>query len=335
VRQRASCRDGSGVHDATGPRPLCALPHSEHIGRGAGDPRAEATPLIKGELASLVARLQEEREPFVIATVVRARHPTSVRPGDSAVVRADGSIEGFVGGVCAESSVRLYSLRALETGEAVLLRLVPDDGDGAFDSSEGAVVEHNPCLSGGSLEIFIEPQLPATRVVIVGSTPIASALHTLSAAAGYDVRRDRLPEPGDAAVIVASHGRDEEGVLTQALEAGVPYVALVASVKRGAAVRSALEIPDELRTQLHAPAGLDIGAGTPDEIAISILAELVTELHAQPRRAGGAPATSIDPVCGMEVRITADAIHLDVNGERVFFCGTGCRDAYAKLHAAG
>ena len=102
--------------------------------------------MIAGDLARRAARLSADRAPFVLATVVRARHPTSVRPGDSAIVLADGTIEGFVGGMCAASSVRLYAMRALETGESVLLRLVPDDVTEA-DELEGAVVEHNPCLS--------------------------------------------------------------------------------------------------------------------------------------------------------------------------------------------
>src|SRR5947199_9488708 len=141
--------------------------------------------MIKGELAERVARLVEDRTPFVIATVVGSRRPTSVRPGDTAVVLADGTIDGFVGGVCAESSVRLYSLRALETGEPLLLRLVPGDGGTeADDPLEGAVIEHNPCLSGGSLEIFLEPHVPAARAVIVGSSPIARAVARVAAAAG-------------------------------------------------------------------------------------------------------------------------------------------------------
>src|SRR5262249_58047506 len=120
--------------------------------------------MIKAKLSARVAQLAEERTPFVLATVVRARRPTSVRPGDTAVVLADGRIEGFVGGQCAESSVRLHAMRALETGEAILLRLMPGaaEGEAVEDGIEGAVVvEHNPCLSGGALEIFLEPQLPA------------------------------------------------------------------------------------------------------------------------------------------------------------------------------
>src|SRR5581483_8246975 len=137
--------------------------------------------MIKGELVERVARLTADRTPFVIATVVGSRRPTSVRPGDAAVVSADGTIAGFVGGVCAESTVRLYALRALETGEPVLLRLMPGCEDEEMtDGIEGAVVEHIPCLSGGALEIFIEPRVPAARMVVIGGSPIAQALRSLA-----------------------------------------------------------------------------------------------------------------------------------------------------------
>ena len=221
--------------------------------------------MIKGALSDRMQRLTQERTPFVVATVVRARRPTSVRPGDSAVVLADGTVEGFVGGVCAESSVRLYSLRALETGEAVLLRLVPGegtDGDGD-DGIDGAVVEHNPCLSGGALEIFLEPQLPAARVAVVGSSPIAGALARVASAAGYDVASGlaRAGRRGRGGRRLARLERG--GCARRRAPAGVPYVALVASSKRGEAVRESLDIPTELRAQLHTPAGLDLGGSNP------------------------------------------------------------------------
>ncbi len=147
---------------------------------------------------------------------------------------------------------------------------------------------------------------------------------------------------GAAAVIVASHGSDEEGVLAAALRAGVPYVALVASPKRGESVRAALDLPPELSSQLHTPAGLDIGAGTPAEIAVSILAEVIAEHHAHPMLANGGteveiPRTSpaaVDPVCGMQVAVAPATPQLVYAGEPVYFCGPGCRDAYAREHAA-
>jgi xanthine dehydrogenase accessory factor len=286
--------------------------------------------MIKGELVSRMEALRASREPFVTATVVRAAKPTSVRPGDSALVLADGTIEGFVGGVCAQSSVRLYAARALETGDAMLLRLVPGVAPAdAPATPDGVVVAHNPCLSGGSLEIFLEPQLVAPRIVIVGDTPIARALAELARSTGYEVARsdpaaEDMPAAGvtaaDAALVVASHGEAEESALVHALNAGVPYIALVASPRRGHAVRDSLDVPEALRERLHTPAGLDIGARTPIEIAISILAQIIASRTAQPHA-----ATAIDPVCGMEVVVGAATPSF--GGE--YFCCEGCRSKYA------
>src|SRR3954449_13214988 len=164
--------------------------------------------MIKGDLAARMERLVAARAPFVTATVVRAMSPTSVSPGDSALVLADGTIDGFVGGICAQASVRLHAARVLETGEAVILRLEPGGGDESVE--DGIVVDHNPCLSGGTMEIFLEPQLPALRIVVAGDTPIARALESIASAAGYDVVHDVEPSESDAAVIVASHGEWED-----------------------------------------------------------------------------------------------------------------------------
>ena len=147
--------------------------------------------------AAVSRRAQElaaEGTAFVTATVVRAQRPTSVKAGDVALVLGDGTIEGFVGGVCTQQSVRVYSLKAIETEEALLLRIVPDgpigeDPDTGQEVSveEGAVTAQNPCLSGGAIEIFLEPVLPAPRVLVVGDTPIATAVVSLGAELGLDV----------------------------------------------------------------------------------------------------------------------------------------------------
>lgn len=227
---------------------------------------------------------------FVSAVVVRAQRPSSVRPGDRATVRPDGTIEGFVGGVCTEPSVRLHALRVLETGEPLLLRIVPGKDD--LPAQEGAVTVENPCLSGGALEIFLEPHVPAPRVGLVGESPIAAAIADIGARAGFDVQPGA--GDGDLAVVVASHGRGEEDALARALRAGVPYVGLVASTRRGAAVVDYLRsdgVADEDLERLHTPAGLDIGARAPEEIALSIIAEIVAVRHAQP-----APMIDLEPV---------------------------------------
>ena len=270
--------------------------------------------MIRGELAELVEELVGERVPFVEATVVRAQRPTSVRAGDAAMIRGDGTIQGFVGGACAEASVRLHALRALETDEPMLLRILPEDAAEAADAREGEVTVNNPCLSGGALEIFLEPRLPAARIRVVGASPIGRALADLGARVGYatelEAAEDSMPGADDAAVIVASHGHDEERVLTAALREAVPYVGLIASPRRGEAVRASLDLPADLRAQLRTPAGLDIGAATPEEVALSILAEIVsTRRPGRPSGPEGEVAT--DPVCGMDVAISPASIRLD------------------------
>jgi xanthine dehydrogenase accessory factor len=291
--------------------------------------------MIKAKLAARAAQLTTDRVPFVLATVVRARRPTSVRPGDTALVRSDGVIEGFVGGHCAASSVRLYAMRALETGEPILLRLLPDGGETERprDGIEGVVVEHNPCLSGGALEIFLEPRLPEPRIVIVGDSPVAQAFEQLAVTGGYTVEPLGGELAGAAAVVVASHGDREEQVLAAALSAGVPYVALVASRNRGASVRAALDLPRELSAQLHTPAGVDIGAKTPVEIAISILAELILVAHSDSAPERPPVTVAIDPICGMQVAVADSAVRVEVSGSRIYFCSEACRSAYASAHA--
>src|SRR5689334_6800973 len=158
---------------------------------------------------SRVDRLRSDRTPFVLATVVRAERPTSAKAGDRALVLADGTLEGFVGGTCAESTVRLQGLRLLDSGNSLLLRITPD-ADTAPSTMEGLVTVGNPCLSGGTLEIFLEAMLPATLVYVFGAAPVARALAAVGTAMGYDMRAGTSPSeaiPADAAaVLVASHG---------------------------------------------------------------------------------------------------------------------------------
>ena len=297
---------------------------------------------------------------FVTATVVRAQRPTSAHAGNVALVLGDGTIEGFVGGACAEHSVRAYSLQTIETGEAVLLRILPFEGEGPGDSAgtgrevakeEGAVTVQNPCLSGGSIEVFLEPVLPAPRVLVVGDTPIATAVRQLGAQLGLDIVAvaDGVPEPaaGDLALVVASHGRDELHVLRRGLETGVPYVGLVASRARGDGVIGELRgdgVSDRLLGLIDVPAGIDIGARTPAEVAVSILAKVVATRRQE--RAGGpedaaapvaaststAPAIAIDPICGMTVAAVPGTASLEHGGETVYFCCEGCKAKFEAQH---
>jgi xanthine dehydrogenase accessory factor len=285
---------------------------------------------LRAELTLRGDALAAERVPFVRATVVRAHRPSSVRPGDTALVLGDGAIEGFVGGVCAEESVRLHALRALETEEPILLRILP--GNGGEAASEGAVTVENPCVSGGGMEVFLEPQVPAPRLLVAGGTPVGTALRDLAERMGFETAEGSVLAGGEAAVVVASHGRDEVEVLEMALRTEVPYVGLVASGPRGAAVRAALDVTPEEAARLRTPAGLPIGASTAEEIALSILAQIVAERRMPQVPAPAAAARkpgARDPVCGMAVTPGPDRPHLDVDGGRVWFCGEHCRRAFA------
>jgi xanthine dehydrogenase accessory factor len=225
-----------------------------------------------------VDTLRSGRTPFVVATVVRAERPTSAKPGDRAVVLPDGSMEGFVGGSCAESTVRSQGMRLLQSGESTLLRITPTAS--AETVADGLVTVGNPCLSGGSLDIFLEAVLPPKLVYVLGDAPVARALVKVGKSLGHQVEQveSTVNVPTDlTALVVASHGHDETEILVAALQANVPYIGLVASPRRGRAVLESLDISDEERRRVRTPAGLNIGARTPSEIALSIYAELLAE----------------------------------------------------------
>lgn len=278
-------------------------------------------------LLTRAGELRSRRTPFVLATVVRAERPASARPGDAALVLPDGTVEGFVGGACAESTTRTEGLRLLASGESGLVRITPGGAGAVVD---GMRTVDNPCLSGGTLEIFFEAVLPPALVAVLGDGPVARALVRVGLACEHDVRTvDDLAAPLDpdtTAVIVASHGLDEGPVLTAALRAGVPYVALVASSRRAAAVLGALDVEPGQRARVHAPAGLDIGARRPADVALSIYAEMVA-VGREPRP-GAVGRTSADPVCGMAVAAVAASLSAEHGGETVYFCGPGCRQSF-------
>jgi xanthine dehydrogenase accessory factor len=304
--------------------------------------------------------LAAEGTAFVTATVVRAQRPTSVKAGEVALVLGDGTIEGFVGGVCAQQSVRVYSLKAIETEEALLLRIVPDGPVGENPETgrevsveEGSVTAQNPCLSGGAIEIFLEPVLPTPRVLVVGDTPIAAAVLSLGAELGLDLvpvdGGAPDPAPGDLALVVAAHGRDELHTLRRGLDAGVPYIGLVASRKRGAGVIEELRadgVSDQHLELIDVPAGVDIGARTPAEVALSILAEIVAvrrgKRAAAPERASvppparasssTSPTLAVDPICGMTVAVVAGTPSVQFDGETVYFCCEGCARKFQAQH---
>ena len=291
---------------------------------------------MAASIAERIVELTDSRVPFVRATVVRAQEPSSAHAGDRAIILADGSIEGFVGGHCTESSVRSAALGILGSGESLLLRVLPD-GQEAFPETPGASVVVNPCLSGGALEIYLEPLLPPPLLHLVGGSPIAEAVANLASGLGYVVdRADGAADPqGATAVVISSHGGDEAGQIRAALDAGVGFIGVVCSRTRGQTLIDSLGLSDEEARRVHAHVGVDIGARTAPEVALSIMAAVVRSIRldgvtpVDPVEA--APVeVAIDPVCGMTVTIGPDAVHASVNGVDHWFCCAGCRSSFLE-----
>jgi xanthine dehydrogenase accessory factor len=322
------------------------------------------------------AELEAARRPFAVATVVAVRRPTSARPGASGLVHPDGSIEGWVGGSCAQPVVVREALRSLVDGQPRLLRL-SKDAPAEGRRGDGIVELVMTCHSGGTLEIYVEPHLPAPVLWVAGTTPIAGALVALGSAAGWRVSvfdpvadPDAFPaaervvvgtdiaglDPDIApAIVVATQGVWDEEALAAALAREAAYVGLVASPTRAGVVRAWLReeagIPEERLAALRAPAGLDLGGETAEEVALSILAELVQVRRGTatfvaspgPATLAGAPAPKagalqpvvddivlLDPVCGMTVD-RAHARHLAEHDGVVYaFCSMGCRTSFIR-----
>jgi xanthine dehydrogenase accessory factor len=297
------------------------------------------------DLLALAHHLSRTGEPFALATVVRCVPPTSAKPGAKALIRRDGTVSGWVGGSCAEPVVVTEGLRALRDGQPRLIALVGEGGSGP-GRQHGVREYPMTCHSGGTIEIFVEPVLPRPELLLVGGGPVVDTLVKLGQAMDFPVTVVS-PEPPTVSlppfsatpnvfIIVASHGAFDEEAVEQALRSGAGYVSLVASRKRAGAVTEALRdrgVPPDLLSRLKAPAGLDIGAVTPDEIAASILAEVIQV--ARSRRGGRPPDTSVsedarevearDPVCGMSVEVASAKYRSEIGGRYVYFCGARCK----------
>lgn len=307
---------------------------------------------------SKAQEFSEAGVPFAVATVVRRVAPASAQPGAKAIIQRDGTMHGWVGGSCAQPAVIGEARLAIRDGAPRLVRLGRMPG-GSSAGQEDVVEYPMTCHSGGALEILIEPVLPAARLAVVGETPVAQTLTRLAGVMGYRARlldrADELPaefegEAAPAFIVAASMGVDDEETLLHALRAGSPYVALVASPKRASVVRETLlasGLTLEELARLKAPAGLDIGARTQEEIALSIMAEIAQMRAGMASRIADDEPTeiddplareAIDPICGMTVKV-ATARHVsDYGGQMWYFCCGGCRarfDADPRAYAAG
>ena len=295
------------------------------------------------------AELLAQGEAFAVATVVRSLPPTSGKPGDKAIVRADGTLWGWIGGGCAQPVVIKEALKSLADGRPKLVRISPSP-DGS-EAGEEAIVDYTmTCHSGGSMDIYIEPVLPRPHIVILGRSAIAQALARLGKAAGYAVsvvaREADAGSFGDASlianlsevkltpqtyIVVATQGEDDEGGLEQAATIGASYIAFVASKTKAQKVFEYLRgrgLPEEKLVQIRAPAGLDIGAQSPEEIAISILAEIIQKKATVP--APALKSSPQDPVCGMAVDPAQAKYKSEYQGSWFFFCCARCKETFDR-----
>ena len=324
---------------------------------------------MQNDFYDQVQTLHNTGNPFVIATVVRAEKPTSAKVGAKAIITENGLLSGWIGGSCAEPTVKREAKKALQDGQPRFIRLCPPEKMGEAPQ-EGVIEIALTCISGGTLEIYIEPQLAQPHLVVIGHLATAEALVSLGKDLGWrvslmglDVTHERFPNANQVLdeldfsklritkntyVVVASHGNYDEDMLVAALQSEAPYVALIASKKRASAILQYLNeanLTKEQIARLKYPAGLDFGAVTPEEIALSILAEII-QRRRQPEVSSSlvsTPPTSdlqlpitqllteaIDPVCGMMVEIATAHFISEYNGKTYYFCAAGCKRSFDK-----
>jgi xanthine dehydrogenase accessory factor len=310
---------------------------------------------MRRELLELAADLARRGEAFALATVVGRKPPMSAQVGDVAVVTRDGGFHGWVGGSCTRPTVEDEARKALEDGRPRRIALDPDP---RATFGDGVLVFPMTCHSGGSVEIHIQPVLPAPQLLVYGVSPIARALARLAKAMGYtvsavDPMADASAFPGADAVatdaksvrvvkttapvfaVVATQGQWDEDAILAAVAHEPDYLGVVASSKRFGEMRSLLagRASEAALARIKSPAGLDLGAQLPEEIAVSILAQIVKEHRTAASRpvatvAPAAPETAVDPVCGMTVRVQGAAHRAQHQGRDFFFCCAGCRERF-------
>jgi xanthine dehydrogenase accessory factor len=306
-----------------------------------------------------VTALRSEGSPFAVAIVIRFQPPVSGKPGDKAIIQASGQISGWIGGGCVQPIVVREALKAIEDGKPKLVRIAPAEDSGA----EYGVANYTmTCHGGGAVEIYIEPVLPRPQLLIFGRSPAAQALCKLGKTIGYSVimagpgldhlqfrDADHLVESWDVRglnfdretyIVVSTQGEGDEEALEQAVLTNVPYVSFIASPVKATKIVQFLAdrgTAPEALSRVKAPAGLDIRALGPEEIAISILAEIILI-----RRSGepshrnllpnDASATkhARDPICGMTVDLAGAGYFSEYKGRMYYFCSAACKHEFDK-----
>jgi xanthine dehydrogenase accessory factor len=304
------------------------------------------------------SELLEQGEPFVTASVVRFEAPISGKPGDKAIIFADGRMWGWIGGGCAQPVVIKEALKALADGKPRLVRISPSA------APEDGIVDYTmTCHSGGTLDIYIEPVLPKPHLLILGRSPIAQTLARLGKAIHYRVSvaapgadPEQFPDVDhlqtdlnlelakispETFVVVSTQGESDEEALQQAAGTGAGYVAFVASKVKAQKVLEYLceaGVPADRVSQIRAPAGLDLRAASSEEIAVSVLAEIIQVRGARAKPVVEPTKSALpvlnkeakDPVCGMMVAMNGAKHRSEHNGANFYFCCAGCKQSFDR-----
>ena len=329
---------------------------------------------MRADLLALATTLAARGEPFALATVVRREPPSSARVGDSALITLSGDFYGWLGGSCTQPTVLREARRAIGDGQPRLIAFTPDP---SAPERPGVTPLPMTCHSGGYVDIYIEPVLPAPCLLVFGVSPTARALARIAKVLGYsvyaidpnadatafpdadavvsdeasiDLQRRLAPLRARPAAVVATLGVRDEEALQQAVRLDPGYVGLIASRTRFGEMPPILEargVGADALARIRCPAGLDVGAITPEEIALSIMAEIVQLSRTAPTAptasgesgwGGGtaptaptaptdAPVTT-DPVCGMDVDPAIAKHRAERGGRTYLFCCGGCRERF-------
>ena len=302
-----------------------------------GGTKIERGDRIADDVLELLREYAADGTPCALATVVRVEPPTSARPGDKAVITADGRLRGWIGGSCSEPVVRREALRALAEGTPQLVRIVAAE-EVRQTRKKGELMVATTCPSGGSLDIFIEPRLPQPLLLVFGDTPVAQTLARLGELTGFrsrtvtqaDLATMSVP-PTEAWAVVATMGHYDEDALEAALAHPDLDVSLIASTRRAAAVRAALlarGLDEHALARLRTPAGKVRGV-TQEEIALLALAEVVIARQKRGHKHVAHEAPSVvfvtDQVCGMTVDPLTSEHNAVYHGQTYWFCSAGCK----------
>ena len=303
-----------------------------------------------------VAELIAQGERFAVATVVRCEPPTSGKPGDKTIILENGTVWGWIGGGCAQPVVVSEAQKALAEGRPRLVRLSPS----AIRAEAGVVDYPMTCHSGGAMDIYVEPVLARPHLLVLGRSPVAQSLARLATAIDYavtvvvaeadatnfadvkplvrsDFNLTDVRITPHTCIVVSTQGEGDEDALAQAVNTNAAYIGFVASKTKAQKVFDHLKqkgIAAEACSRVRAPAGLNLGSRSPEEIAVSILAEMIQLCAAQvqsapsPHMPEHRPEAATDPICGMMVDPTKAKHKSEHQGLVFYFCCAGCKDAF-------